>query len=625
VKCSSHSYDAAEVKQAIGPKLDVIIKDIFPEARKDGREFRIGSLSGDKGTSMSISTDPSKMGAWIDHNGDGSGDLFDILKETKGLNYGQAVTYLAEQYTQCSKQEYGIKTPLKVQKTFKIEEHTNPLTPEVIGYEESIRMISPATLEVYGIQVANNDPSAIAFPCFNDNGDCTRISFVNVNDKATFRCTPGSSNNLFGKPAVDPNKTNGVVVVTEGQQDAMSWYEAGFPAVSMPSGIGNLKWIEDDWSWLKQFHTIILSMDMDEKGQEGLQKAAQRLQINRCKVLDLPLKDASDMLQEGRMAELPEIFKRAKFIQPEEIVSAQSKRDAVFDRLNTDLLMIGDPYFLQTLQYRERVHEGTLVYGITGHGKSNAVDCQVAFNASNNIPTMVYTPEMISEAILGHMVLQIAGEKHEMVSNDRKAFNLLYETYITPNIYLYDSSKKCSPKKLISIFTYAYKRFGIEKFIVDNVMTLDIDIDSVKEQAKAANMFREFWVEYPVHVTMVAHPRKPPTGSYFKEPELSEVRGASEWGDMASNVLCVWRNKEKERTQRDMIDQGVPQQTLNIEFKDVEDGRIVIKKQRETGIEHAAKTWFDGPSKRLMYMETTPAPWYSLDELRAAGKRLKSQ
>jgi len=617
-----HSFDAAEVKAAISHKLDRIIKDIFPKAKKDGREFRIGSLSGDEGKSMSISTDPTKMGAWYDHNGSGEGDIFNILEATLGLNYGDAITHLAEQYTSCSKQEYGIKTTAKVQKTFKLEEHTLPITQEVVGYEEAVRMISPDTLKAYQIGVSPNDPQTMSFPCFNDKGECTRISFVKYNDKSTFRCTPGSSNNLFGKPAVDPNSTHGVVIITEGQQDAMSWYEAGYPAVSIPSGIGSLKWIEEDWSWLKQFHTIILSLDMDEKGREGLQKAAQRLQINRCKIVELPLKDASDMLQEGRIGELPALLKSSKFIQPEEIVSAQNKRDAVFERINTNLMEVGDQFFLQTLQYRERAHEGTLVYGITGHGKSNAVDCQIAYNAANQKPTMIYTPEMIPEAILGHMTLQIAGEKAEIVSENQDMFSILYDTYITPNIFLYDSSKKCTPKKLIDIFTYAYKRFGIEKFVVDNIMTLDIDIESNKEQAKAANMFRDFWIEYPVHVTMVAHPRKPPTGTYFKEPELSEVRGASEWGDMASNVLCVWRNKEKERQIADLRDQNVAEDQL-IDLKKMEDGRIVIKKQRETGIEHAAKTWFNKESKRLVYMDVLPNPWYTKSDLENTRARMK--
>lgn len=619
-----HSYDASEVKEAIASKLDVIIKDIYPEAKKNGKEFRVGSLSGEKGSSLSISTDPKKMGAFIDHNGSGSGDLFDILEETLGLSYGQAIEHLAKTYTSCSKQEYSIASKKVNQTSFDLATLTDELSDDVIGYEETVRQISEETLKAYGVRVKKGMPSVIAMPCFDDNGKCTRISYVDYNDKGTFHCEPKSTNNLFGKPAVNPDDTRGIVIVTEGQQDAMSWYEIGYPAVSIPNGIGNQRWIDDDWDWIRQFHTIVLSFDMDEKGQEGVQAISKRLQAGRCKILDLPEKDASDMLQQGRADEMKKAFDNAKHIEPEEIVSASSRAASVYERLTTNMMELGDDYFLPTLQYKEREHEGTLIYGITGHGKSGAVSNQVAFNASKDIQTMIYSPEMVMDAILCNVVRHVSGANIEMIEKNSEMFGIVYERYVAHNVHICDLSKKATPDKVIDLFTYAYKRLGINRFVVDNIMTLDIK-DTLDAQKVAADKFRTFWVDYPVHVSMVAHPRKPPSGDYFKEPEISEVRGASEWGDMANNVLCVWRNKEAERNKRDMLDDGADPHLVEQEFKSIEEARIIIKKQRETGVEHSAKAWFDAPSKRLSAAKGDNKPWYTKEEMIRARDDLRRQ
>ena len=78
-------YDASEVKQEIAPQLEDIIKDLFPAAKKEGRDMRVGDIEGAKGRSLSISTRPDKFGAWFDHSSEQRGDIISLVMEKLGL------------------------------------------------------------------------------------------------------------------------------------------------------------------------------------------------------------------------------------------------------------------------------------------------------------------------------------------------------------------------------------------------------------------------------------------------------------------------------------------------------------------------------------------------------------
>lgn len=95
------------------------------------------------------------------------------------------------------------------------------------------------------------------------------------------------------------------LIITEGQIDTLSLYEAGVRnAVSVPSGCSNLDWIDHCWDWLEKFQTIILFGDSDEPGKKMVREVVRRLDEARCMVVEeypdkpdgTPCKDANEIL-----------------------------------------------------------------------------------------------------------------------------------------------------------------------------------------------------------------------------------------------------------------------------------------------------------------------------------------
>lgn len=180
--------------------------------------------------------------------------------------------------------------------------HTE-LTPAILSYFES-RKIGRETLEAF--RIASDENGNIVFPFYRDG--------VNVYEK--FRKPrkpaererkewqfPGAQPILFG---MDMCTRAQPLIITEGQLDCMSLYEAGARnVVSVPCGCDNLDWIEHCWDWLEQFETVVLFGDNDEPGRKMARNVARRLDEARCMIVeeyplrpdsDRPTKDANEIL-----------------------------------------------------------------------------------------------------------------------------------------------------------------------------------------------------------------------------------------------------------------------------------------------------------------------------------------
>jgi hypothetical protein len=127
-----------------------------------------------------------------------------------------------------------------------------------------------------------------------------------------------------------------MVVVTEGEIDAMTvsqLQDNKWPVVSIPNGAQSAKKsIANNIEWLNRFETVVLMFDMDEPGRRAaVEECAQLFPPGKCKVASLPLKDANEMLLEGRGRRGdPDAIWGAKEFRPDGIVTldrAQGRPD----------------------------------------------------------------------------------------------------------------------------------------------------------------------------------------------------------------------------------------------------------------------------------------------------------
>lgn len=135
---------------------------------------------------------------------------------------------------------------------------------------------------------------------------------------------------LFGQAKFKPGGR--MVVVTEGEIDAMSQAQAmgnTWPVVSVPDGAHSAhKAITAAAGWLESFEKVVLMFDMDGDGREAAVECAAILTPGKAFIAELPLKDASEMLQAGRERELVNAAWQAIPYRPDGIVRVHDVKAA---------------------------------------------------------------------------------------------------------------------------------------------------------------------------------------------------------------------------------------------------------------------------------------------------------
>ena len=605
-------YNFQTVLERVAPSIDALVQELFPGAKKTGASYRVGSEDGGKGRSFSISTRPNNAGCYTDYADPSiKGNAIALVGLVKSMSYQQAGIWLAQFLNVAP--EARLEMPKKrpepkidsERKTFQsgqnMESSYGSLDKRCIDYAKS-RGITEATLRLHRCATAG---TSIAFPHFDENGKLVMIKTWSCDGQKQIRSNLDPVPVLFGKHLIDPVQTGGKLIITEGHWDSMTWMQLGYPAVSVPNGCGNDEWITEDYTFLNQFSEIYLNFDDDAPGREAEQKVKKRLGFERCKSIKFKYKDANDAIQAGEPEILVEAFKMAEEAPIERIVKAVDMRQKVRDRMTRTHQAGGVPFFLRRMNFEFRPHEMTLWVGHTSHGKSTIVSNQIAYAASLDERSLVASFEQATEMTMAGMLLQYTANPAIAETTD---FDAAFDD-LSSKVLFFDSMSRANPDELLATMTLAHKQLGITTFVIDNIMTLEADRQDNTAQAAVADAIRVFVAKYPVHVHLVAHPRKPKDDT-SKPPSTQEIRGAAEWGDMPHNIIAIYRDVAKTEKIETMRDEGVGEEEILEFYNSIPDGKILVRKQRDSGHLPVITYFFDNQSKRAWKDLDDAAPYY---------------
>lgn len=121
------------------------------------------------------------------------------------------------------------------------------------------------------------------------------------------------------------------LVITEGELDALAYAQAtrgSWPVVSIPNGAAAArKAIIGQSEWVSSYDEVVLLFDSDEPGQRAAIECAEALPPGRAKIAKLPLKDAGEMLEAGRIKDLLVAVWEAQAYRPDGVRSVADIRD----------------------------------------------------------------------------------------------------------------------------------------------------------------------------------------------------------------------------------------------------------------------------------------------------------
>jgi twinkle protein len=143
--------------------------------------------------------------------------------------------------------------------------------------------------------------------------------------------------------------------------------------------------------------------------------------------------------------------------------------------------------------------------------------------------------------------------------------------WLRDRMWLFNLIGAASIDRLLLVFTYGFKRYGIRHFVIDSLMMTDVQADgpgSITSQKDAMRKLANWARANGTHVHLVAHPRK---GQDEKRtPGKQDVSGAGVITDAADNVFAVWSAQKEETAPAD----------------DEPDGYLELHKQRNGDTQH---------------------------------------
>lgn len=470
---------------------------------------------------------------------------------------------------------HEIPEPIKEYAKLDPEKDLCPRTEECTTYLCS-RGLSEETLDAFNI--SSDRYGNIAFPFYED-GELVLIKYrkpKEYNKKDDESKNQGKEwSSKDGKPilfGMDKVSFNQPLVITEGQVDAMSLYEAGITnVVSVPMGCNNLEWIKLCWDWLDKFSMFILFGDNDAPGRDMINTVVKRLGEDRCMLPPkypiinkeegpTQLKDANEILYYCGPEVLKDIFNQCEPAPVEGVLNLSDVR-----LVNPQSI----PRIATRIPTLDKAIAGfaegglTVISGKRGEGKSTISGIFLLNAIDDEKSVAAYSGELSSSNFLNWIMCQACdrelmsyykddriGKKYSQVPYDVQQ---RIRTWMDDKFYLYDNSCVKEGESLIDSvlkrFALCARRYGCKLFLVDNLMMLTSGIEEeLKMQAKITAALKQFAVRYKVHVILVAHPRKTPAGQAFSSDDVAGSAAITNLADIVMSIekpnIRVTKNRE---------------------------------------------------------------------------------
>ena len=587
-----------ELNELLSAKIKDVCKELFPLGKIQNGEYCVGSVCGESGKSLKICLKPSKLGIWSDFASGQTGSLIDLWMYARNITLVEAIKQAKAFCHIKEDNEYFINRQPK--QVLLKRNYDDIESTEALRYLTETRKITSETLQRFRVASCQAG-KGIAFLSYG--GDPETIQMIKYlaldrdeHGKKKIWAETGSKKVLFGKHAVNPSHS--VLVICEGELDAMSVSQCGYSAVSVPFGAKwetdngsdpNQEWITNDWAFLENYNQIILFFDNDDSGQRAARSIYKRIGSHeRCSLAKLEkYKDANEALVSGDTESILNALKFAEAIKPEELLHSKDFIEQVWEIVCPSSDHASGIPLLPNVDFMVRPKEVTVWTGFSGSGKSELLNCAMSNQAVSDQRICIASLEIAPEETLSRILRQTSGIIR-LGQDDRPRFDKEF-CQATENFWIYNRVGMAKWEHIIEVFDYARNRYGIDQFVVDSLMKCIKDPDDFAEQKGFVNGLADFVNKTGCHVHLVAHSRKKDDETFI--PSKLDVAGTAAITDLAWNVMSVWRNKPKEIELREAKNNRNTSKIQELDGKP--DTLVKCSKQRKTGVEDVYRFKFN--------------------------------
>ena len=394
------------------------------------------------------------------------------------------------------------------------------------------------------------DTNTVQFHYFK-NGELVNTKY-RTGDKC-FKMVTGAELLPYNIDGIKGEKT---CIITEGEMDALSFYEVGFHnVVSVPNGANsNLEWLEDyQEDYFDDKETIYIASDSDTKGVELQAELLRRFGVERCRVVEYGdgCKDANEHLQKYGAESLRKCIDNAKELPVDGVFTAsdiEPRIDVLYQSGLHQGATIGHPNFDQYLSFETK--SLGIVTGIPNHGKSEWLDEMVyRLNLRYGWKWAYFSPE--NEPLELHMAKLIEKFVGKKFGKENMPLNeyTYAKKHLSTNFYFISPGDDYRPDTILSVARALVRRNGIKGVVIDPYNYLEAQMERGQNEtqyiSELLGKLKTFAKINDVLIILVAHPAKMQRNkqtNLYEAPSLYDISGSAHFYNKADFGITVHRD-----------------------------------------------------------------------------------
>jgi len=448
-------------------------------------------------------------------------------------------------------------------KHFEEEPFMQTITPRgVANASIKDRRISSNITSKFGVTVSYDKTGQIEkhyYPYYDSNESNRLLGYkertVATKEFQIIGTNKGSG--LFGQNA---NRSGGkYLTICEGEIDALSiseMFDGKWQVVSLKNGASSAsRDIKENLEYIESFDNVVLCFDQDQAGFDAVKACQDIISVGKLKVCKLPMKDASDMLVNGKVKEFTNAWWSAESYTPAGIIRGKDTWEHLLK--DEDLVTVDYPWQgLNTLTYGFRAKELVTITSGSGMGKTSVVkelESYILNNTEDNL-AIIHLEESIERTVKGLMSIEANAPIHipqferELSDADKKA--LWQKSVGDKNVYFYDHFGSMSEDSLLNVIRTYAKSYDCKWIVLDHLSIVVSDQDGIADERKAIDAImtklRKIVQETGIGLFLISHLRRPQGRAHEEggQVSLSELRGSAAIAQLSDIVIGLERNQQ---------------------------------------------------------------------------------
>ena len=433
--------------------------------------------------------------------------------------------------------------------------------PSYIEYPQPIRGISEVTLKKFSYGI-HNGKHATHYK--NSKGEIVADKFRGADKQFSWRGNAKQAA-LFGQDLWKPHKKISITI-TEGEIDAMSISQLQnnkYPVVSVPNGANSArKDVKRQLEWLLGFKEVVLCFDNDEAGQQAAEEVASLFPPKFVRIAQLPLKDANDMLKNGKSFELSTALRDAKQYTPDGILQGADIVDALMAEDNT--VSYKFPDFLpktNSMLGGIRTSELMTITAGTGSGKTTMIK-QFQYHLFKDTElnqALIHLEEPLKTTAKDLVGISMETRVHLNDKVDMKEYKkkaeeifLSVDSEGQSRLNLYDTFGSMDSSDLYNKIRFMVKGLDCKVIWLDHLSILVSDLGQEGDERRAIDLImhklKSLTVELDCFIGLVVHLNNN-TQTPFEEGgaiTINNLRGSGGIKQLSDSVIAISRNQQAE-------------------------------------------------------------------------------